>query len=61
MWPLVAWLLLFPLTLPAADWLTARAGRVPGTPTPVAVRSTLALYLVAGVVLAVHAFLTVAR
>ncbi|HEX8298804.1 MAG TPA: hypothetical protein VF594_06545 [Rubricoccaceae bacterium] len=57
MWPLVAWLLLFPLTLPASDWLTARAGRVPGTPSPSAMRATLALYLTVAIVLAAHAFL----
>lgn len=57
MWPLVAWLLLFPLADPAADWLAARTGQTPGTPTPSALRANVALYLAVAVLLYLYPFL----
>lgn len=56
MWPLVAFLLLYPLTVPVSDWLTARAGREAPTPTRGALALSLVVYLASAAVLAVHAF-----
>lgn len=55
MWPLVVWLLLFPLSLPLADWVTHQMGQERRT-TPAALRAALVLYLVVATVLAVHGF-----
>lgn len=62
MWPLLAWLLLYPLSLPAADWLTRQAGRERAADSPEAerraLRFSLALYLAAAAVLAAYGLLT---
>ena len=55
MWPFVIWLLLFPLSLPLADWLTHQTGQERRTP-PAALRAALVLYLATATVLAVHGF-----
>ena len=50
MWPLVAWLLLYPIALRLSDWLVALAGREAAAGDA---RSDLVLYLgVAAVLLA---------
>lgn len=49
MWPLVAWLLLYPLALRLSDWLVRLAGREVGAGNP---RLDLALYLVVALYLA---------
>lgn len=56
MWPLVAFALLYPLSLPAADWLTRAAGRERPADDPRALRFSLALYVAVLALLAVHAF-----
>lgn len=57
MWPLVAWLLLYPLSLPAADYLTHLSGRERGDVPPWAAKASLALYFAAAAILAVRGFL----
>ena len=59
MWPLVAWLLLYPLTVPLAEWLTRLAGRVPGDPTRGAVLTSLAVYFATAAVLAASGVLRI--
>ena len=49
MWPLVTWLLLYPIALRASDWLVVLAGR---TPTAGDARLDAALYLVVALFLA---------
>jgi len=56
MWPLVAFAILYPLSVPTADLLTKLAGRVPGDPSPGALRFSLAFYLAVLVVLGTYAF-----
>lgn len=48
MWPLVAWLLLYPLALRLSEWLVVHSGRQPGAGNP---RLDAGLYLVVSVVL----------
>lgn len=53
MWPLVFWLLLYPLSLPAADWITRQAGRERPADSPAILKASLALYLTVAVYLAI--------
>ena len=48
MWPLVAWLLLYPIALRLSEWLVAHAGRQPGSGDA---RLDAAFYLIVSVVL----------
>ena len=50
MWPLVAWLLLYPIALRLSEWLVALAGRQPG---PGDARLDAALYVIVALFLAI--------
>ena len=57
MWPFVAFALLYPLSVPAADWLTRQAGRERPPESRTQALLSLAFYLAVSALLAAYGFL----